>query len=117
MTQYESTLQRINGRKSAEALLELGMPCEGDTLEFKKGFARQLRAYADSVLGTPPTELRVMSDAEAKEFETQLIRFGVHANNQFKDVPIDYLAWVADQASQLSAYIRSSIGRKRIENG
>lgn len=117
MNQSASILQRMKGRKVAEGLLELGMPCEGESLAFKQGFAQKLRAYADSVLGTPPTELRVMSDAEAKEFETQLIRFGVHANNQFKDVPIDYLTWVADQASTLSAYLRSSIGRKRIENG
>lgn len=108
-------LERVEGRKLAEQLLELA-DIDGRSDDFKVGLARHLRQYTDCVLGAPVTELRVMTDAEAREFEKLSIPFGVNQGKNYKDVPIDYLTWVSDQGNNLAAYLRSSVGRKRIED-
>ncbi|MBX3422248.1 MAG: DUF3820 family protein [Pirellulaceae bacterium] len=57
-----------------------------------------------------------MSDEEAREFEKTGIPFGAHKGKQFKDVPIEYLCWLADSTLKLQSYLRSPIGEKRKES-
>lgn len=110
----QSTLDRINGRLEAEALLDLRERCGGT--EYNQAFALELRRFADSVLGPVETSLRVMDHVQARDFEEEHIGFGQYQGSAYHDVPIDYLAWVADQANNLAAYLRSDRGKRRLRN-
>jgi hypothetical protein len=107
-----ATLARINGRLEAEGLLELRQFCGG--AEYNEGFALALREFADSVLGKPETELRVMNDIQAAQFESTDILFGLHRGLSYGEVPILYLSWLADQGANLAAYLRSNRGQRRL---
>jgi hypothetical protein len=107
-----ATLARINGRLEAEALLALRMIGAGP--EYQQAFARTLREYADSVLGAPETDLRVMDENQASSFELNRIPFGRHHDLPYSLVPIEYLTWVADQGNNLAAYLRSDRGQRRL---
>lgn len=103
---------RIDGRQEAEALLDFRDKSGCQT--YNQAFALAMRNFADSVLGPPETSLRTMSDREASVFERTRIPFGQHKDLQYAEVPIEYLAWVADQASILAAYLRSDRGVRRL---
>lgn len=107
-------IDRKAGRDEAKVLLE--MRSSGVSNAFVEGFARAMREYADSVLGKQQCEtLRAMSADEAAAFEKRKIRFGIHECKCFADVPADYLAWIADSALEIQAYLRSERGKQRLE--
>lgn len=114
MASDEVIKDRIAGRIEAEACLELAVK---GSEAFNRAFAEEMRRFADSVLGSPVQELNVMTDDQADKFERQKIEFGQHCGRQYMDVPIDYLTWLADSKNELSAYLRSDIGKRRIELG
>lgn len=107
------TIARINGRQEAEQLLALRTA--EPSPEFEQAFARVLRDFADSILGKPQYELRVMTEAESVAFEKSQIGFGIHNGQRYDSIPIEYLTWLADKSLELSAYLRSERGRARIE--
>lgn len=102
---------QIEGRKLAKEFTELA---EDSSHAFKRGIALHMRAYADSILGPIPTELRVMTNQEADSFGKTAIDFGVHKGTAFHDVPLFYLTWIADKSALIQAYLRSEIVLKRI---
>lgn len=109
-----ATIQdRISGRVEAEACLELR--ARGSEV-FERAFAEAMRKYADGVLGAPESSLKVMTREQAEAFEATAIQFGQHRGCQYRDVPIAYLTWLADSANELAAYLRSEIGKRRIED-
>jgi hypothetical protein len=105
---------RIAGRTEAEACLELAV--KGSDA-FNRAFAEEMRRFADGVLGPPVQSLSVMTDDQANRFEHHKIEFGKHCGSQYRDIPIDYLVWLADSALELSAYLRSDAGKRRIDIG
>lgn len=109
-TNEQDIKERIQGREFATEMIEL---VNGGSENFKRAFAIQARQYADSILGTPPTELRVMSTEEAMKFEVKEIKFGQHRGTEYRHVPLFYLHWIADSALDLLAYLRSDIGKNR----
>jgi hypothetical protein len=107
------TAARINGRKFAEELIlfiDFDRPPA-----YLAGVARSLRSWSDGILGQPYSEQRVMTQAEAEQYGSRPITFGKHAGLPIKDVPLDYLQWLADAQNELCAYLRSDVGRKRGE--
>ena len=48
----------------------------------------------------------VMSDAEAKAFSNEPMGFGSHASEKRKDVPSDYLDWLADASAKYLRWFR-----------
>lgn len=103
---------RIQGRELAEEVIDLA---SDGSEAFRKAFALHVRKFADLTLGAAPTELRTMNDSEANDFENSIIKYGVHRGLKFREVPMLYLTWIADSNLNLLAYLRSDIGKKRIE--
>lgn len=60
----------------------------------------------------PPQPVQPMTDAEAIRFESEPMEFGKYNGIPVKDVPLDYLAWVADAGRrswrQIHAYLQSN---------
>jgi len=108
--------QRVQAIKDFAAMLDC-LPCGGgDDLAYRIRICELMREYADTHLGKPATStLLVMNDAQASRFELDLISFGTYLGTQFRDVPIQYLDWVADQSVRLQAYLRSDAAKKRRE--
>lgn len=105
---------RIAGRKEAEELLSVrSMEVSED---WQRAFALAMRHFADSVLGPVDSSLAVMNEQQAKIFELRLVQFGIHRDKTYAEAPIDYLTWIADNASELASYLRSDRGKHRIEN-
>lgn len=102
---------RIAGRQHAEEFIQL---VNTGSDAYRAAAAAAMRFYADSVIGKPPTEFRVMTEAESAAFESNVITFGKHQGKAFIDVPIDYLAWIADSALTIAAYLRSQRGLRRL---
>lgn len=109
----DQTADRITGRKVANELIVMAIS-DNPQKDFQVGFARACRAFADRVLGPVETQLRVMSEDEARKFEQTRIQFGMHLGQEIIDVPIEYLVWVADSQTNLQAYLRSPLGLRRI---
>ena len=107
--------ERIAGRKDAEELLAM---VGGGTEDYLKGVATALRAFANRVLGEEKSEseLRVMTEIEAKAFEEKRIKYGRNAGETYGEAPIDDLVWLVDSTLPLAAYLRSDRGKRRIEN-
>ncbi len=63
----------------------------------------------------PPAKLWTLDESKAVAFEKRFIEFGVHQGTAYKDVPIEYLTWLADKTLELQAYLRSDRGRQRME--
>jgi hypothetical protein len=110
---------RINGRKYgsevAGVFVEKMETPNDDRDAFLNGVARAFREWSDSILGQPYSESRVMTNSEANRYETNCIRFGKHLGTPIKDIPLDYLQWLADAQNELCAYLRSDVGRIRQE--
>lgn len=112
----DAITQRVEGRHLAVELLSV---LDGETFTEHK-----LRGFWDEMLGQCPwppvtpekSTLRTMDDESAKRFEQSLIKFGIYSGSQYGVVPIVYLTWVADNAIDLQAYLRSERGKRRIEN-
>lgn len=60
---------------------------------------------------TPPQPVKPMTDQEATAFECEPMEFGKYNGVPVKDVPLDYLEWVADAGRktwrQIHAYLNS----------
>lgn len=110
---------RINGRKYGSELcrvfVEETEPQNVDRDAYFNGVARAFREWSDSILGQPYSEARVMSKADAERYESNCIRFGKYLGTPIKDIPLEYLQWLADAQNELVAYLRSDVGRKRQE--
>ncbi len=109
---------RIAGRLKAEAAIALLM----DDLKYTEVPAamRAIRAAVDAVLG--PTEqpraestLSVMSPQEATEFRKQTCHYAKYAGRQWRDVPREYIATIADFGLELQRYLRSELGQQHLE--
>lgn len=116
---FNELQSRIDGRKYGSELVsgfvEEAEPPNVDKDAFFNGVARAFRGWSDSILGQPFSESRIMSDADAKRYESNCIRFGKYLGTPIKDIPLDYLQWLAGAQNELCAYLRSEVGRKRQE--
>lgn len=117
-----NTVDLIEGRKFAESILELaGEELALKSQSFQFAFWREIKnAVARS--GAIPvqnqkTELGVMTYDEARSFESKPIPFGIFKGQKYAEVSVSYLLMLADGAVPIQAYLRSEIGKKRIEDG
>lgn len=94
---------RIQGRKDCQACLEM---LGGDD-DYFNGVMRECLDYAAPLI-PKPQELLTMSNAEASRFGCERITFGKYAGTEYRDVPRDYLEWLADEALKLQSYLRAT---------
>ena len=90
---------------------------KSESEEFQSGFFEELALRAMPSFAGKACTLLTMSDDEAHRFGRTEIQFGKLAGTQYRDVPIEYLCWLADSALRLQSYLRSSVGRRRIDLG
>lgn len=107
--------ERALGRELAKEILRsdslLGLAEQ--SFDMQLGFWREVQDNVPPFAKPEqPRELMVMGDGEAQKFEKRFSKFG----KRYGDVPIRELAVMADQAVELQAYLRSSRGKKRIED-
>ena len=103
----ESDKQRIAGRKWAEEAIEYAIDQGAD---FLVGFGREIERRR------PCEEIRqpyTMTEAEAIEFEKQVIGFGTHADKTYGTAPTDYIAWLTEASVELLKYARSDRFKRR----
>jgi hypothetical protein len=121
---FNELTSRIAGRKWGNDLVRLWVEeteprfndgSLADPDAYINGIARAFREWSDSILGQPFSESKVMTKAEAERYESNCIRFGKYLGTPIKDIPLDYLQWLADAQNELCAYLRSEVGRKRQE--
>jgi hypothetical protein len=66
-----------------------------------------------------PFSPTAMTDIEAKRFGFERMRFGKYAGELISSVPLDYLAWLADQCRKtwldLNGYLRSPTIKAELE--
>lgn len=113
ITELDKIAKRIAGRESACDAISLAKEGKTSDQQFMIGVAKYCREFADTVLGPIETQVKVMTDEEAQAYEKSLMQFGRYATHKIKDVPIDYLCWIADSNLKLQSYLRSLIGEKR----
>lgn len=111
----KATEERIAGRELAEEVLSFVQ--EDATEAFRHGFWRTLLEHCPSEIRPTAAELLVMDDCKAKAFEGSQIEFGLHRGSSYGEIPISYLAWLADSAVELQSYLRSERGRRRLAEG
>jgi len=115
MTELDKIARRIAGRESACAGINLAKDGNTNDMQFMVGVARYCREFADTILGPMETQVVVMSKDEAEVYERLPITFGRYQGQEIRNVPIDYLCWLADSSIKLQSYLRSSVGEKRKE--
>ena len=93
---------RIAGRRWAEEVLH-EVEDEGNSDAFRAGFWREIRRR---VKLRKPSKT-VMSDRKSREFGRRVVEFGKFRGQRYDDVPLDYLEWLADQGTELQAYLES----------
>ena len=95
---------RIAGREWAEEIL---LDVEGGKYseDFQEGFRRAMkRRFRES---RNRSDVKPMTDGQAREFGKQVIEFGQHRGRRYDDVPLDYLEWLADRGVELHRYLLS----------
>ena len=95
MTNLDELLQMLSDELRPLALLPDG------SLQLRIAANKFRRVLDQFDPPKPPDPLLVMSllpmtDAEAKQFETNPMAYGKHAGTPTRDVPRDYLEWLAD---------------------
>ena len=103
----------IAGRLKAEAALDLLM-ADLDDSEVRAAMTA-LRAHTDAILGPPDApepELSTMTELEAKAFRAQNCLYHGYLGEQWRDIPRDYIATIADFGLELQRYLRSELGKK-----
>ncbi|OHB80873.1 MAG: hypothetical protein A2W31_11495 [Planctomycetes bacterium RBG_16_64_10] len=60
------------------------------------------------------TLVQPMTNSEARVFEQETIEFGKHAGTKFKDVPLDYLIWLADKCRRTWRKIHAYLDSDRV---
>ena len=110
----------IEGRKAAQAAIELVTEDQAESLaddDYSRGYLREILRVAleqADERDIPKGEsLPTMTEVQAAQFERLPIRFGKHSGMPFGEVPIAYLAWVAEGGSQLASCLRSERGQER----
>ena len=114
--------QNVAARKSAQ---EVGKFIEWESSEFADDGAR--RIYFEQLLHEvasrcpeempKPTAPGVvpMTDAEATEFVLRSMPFGIHVGKRVGDVPLEYLAWLADQPCDFEREVKRFIKNPTIQ--
>ncbi len=68
----------------------------------------------------PPQPVEPMTDQEALVFEREIMEFGKYSGMQIKDIPLDYLIWLADAGRKswrnTHAYLSSPRISREIES-
>ena len=98
----ERLRQRVLGRKDCQACLEMMVGSEA----YLDGVARECLDYARHLITEPP-QLITMTPEQAERFGRERITFGKHAGTEYRDVPREYLEWLADEALKLQSYLRA----------
>ena len=107
---------------AAREFIELGedIACSYDGRRFWLAVAAMANDRAGLVeehrdLPLVPDPLAAMTDAEAKAFGREIMSFGKHKGDKLRDIPLEYLAWLADQARfhiDVMRYFRSGDVRR-----
>lgn len=67
----------------------------------------------------PPQPVPPMNDAEVRRCELEIMPFGKHHGEQIRDVPFDYLEWLADESRntwrKLHAYLNNHMVKEKRE--
>lgn len=90
----------------------------GDEIQRMTVLERRVLAgmiHRDESPAPPATQLEPMSDREYWEFELRMMEFGRHCGEQMRDIPRDYLAWLADQSRQTWRDLHRYLMRRRDE--
>lgn len=99
-------VERINNRKEVREFLEL----IGDkSPEFWEVFAEELKTrdlLHAAVEEGKDEPYAAMTYEEAKKFGNKVCTFGQHRTKTYRDIPYEYLAWLADQNVQLLKYVK-----------
>lgn len=106
----QSDKDRIAGRVWAEEAISVAT-CE--SAAFLEGFNRAIRKHQ------PREEVQqpyTMTEAEAIEFEKNVIGFGKHADETYGTAPTDYIVWLAEASATLLKYARSDRFKRRQED-
>ena len=104
----KETADRIAGRKWAEECLEFAFDQSPD---FVEGFRRQIKR----VLAGDLTPADTMTEQEAISFEAETIAFGKFSGSNWGSIPVEYIAWLADNSQRLLKYVRSDRFNRRKE--
>jgi hypothetical protein len=62
-----------------------------------------------------PETAEAMTEAEARRFEQETIPFGKHAGKPISEVPLDYLAWLADRNRETWRGLHRYLHSKRVQ--
>lgn len=69
---------------------------------------------ADKPIATSRTELAPMTDRESLDYERTKLGFGEHGKKLIRDVPLDYLAWLADESRRTWMLLHRYLNAPRI---
>ena len=102
--------ENLQARLAAEAIAELA---DGEANVHGNRFWVELTRIANDHVSNPPSskrlEIQPMTDVEAARFGKQLMPYGEFAGKRVDDVPLERLAWYADQTftDDLRRYLKS----------
>jgi hypothetical protein len=100
----------------AEELLEL-LELEFDKLDpvgqriVANRLLERLSAWLPEPKPLPPVE--PMTEQQAKAYGLSALDFGKHAGEELRDVPVDYLEWLADASRDLWRNLHGYLHRKK----
>ena len=104
----------ITGRELGEQVFTLlselvaGETCEP---EAKARAWRVLRTMVDQIIGDKPDALEAISErpgmslAQAESFGNKMCPFRKYRQQEYCEVPVDYLRWIVDQNQELEVYV------------
>ena len=104
---------RIQGRNLAKTLLAMA-ELSHQPQDVLDGFWDEIRTVDPITTDKPATSSSAMTDDQATVFERSTIEFGQYKGQRFKDIPMEYLEWLADKSIQLRRYIQSSRAQRRV---
>lgn len=125
MESATETAARIDGRKVAEQVIELGDEAAAaldHPAALDSFWARMLKWLGPRIPKYPTVAgFEPMSDAQAVLFEKAAMPWGKHAGELIGRVPLEYLVWLVDQRDEftndLRRYVRSKRVQGQIEDG
>ena len=111
MSNEQRIQERVKGRALAKTLLSMA-ELEEQSKDVFDGFWDHMRTVGPIANGVE-IGAGQMSDEEAIAFEKTSIEFGQYRGDTYGNIPLKYLAWVADSGIQLRRYMQSRRAQSR----
>lgn len=123
--QSDRISQNVETSKAVSALIDLGFDLARESCldaQHVRLFWQNVIQSAGDIVNDPPLttkeeeDVHPMSNAECRRFECKIMPWGKHKGEKIRDVPLAYLAFIADKPDEFKEDCKRYLLNDRIQN-